>query len=231
MDKKNKNVHSGHRERMLNKYKRLGADAFESHELLEMLLYYCVPRINTNETAHQLIIDRSSLAKAIASTPEELTKTKGVGPKSALLISLARDVSRCAELEKLSATPLDSEFRRASYIFSWFKGKPRGVVMAMFLDENQKLIETATISAGRLFRPDVYPPIILDRALSLGAEYVILAHNHWDNCTEPSLEDLVLTGNIRTSLGAHKIGLINHYIVTENNCIPTSANKKENKDG
>ena len=231
MKKKSKSVHAGHRTRMLKKYKKLGAEAFEAHELLEMLLYYSIRQINTNELAHQLISDCGSVSKVMTSQAGTLEKTKGIGERSALLISLARDTARRGELDKLSSVPLNNEFRITSYISSWFKGKPRGVVMAMFLDKSEMLIETVTISAGRLFRPDSYPPVILQKAMELEAEYVIIAHNHWNNCTEPSIEDLILTGNIRSSLGANKMELLNHYIVTEYDCIPTNVIPKENKNG
>ena len=78
MAEKNKNerksVHSGHRVRMLNKYRRLGAEAFEPHELLEMLLYFSIPRHNTNDISHSLIANSGSLF-ALMTTPFENVKT------------------------------------------------------------------------------------------------------------------------------------------------------------
>ena len=48
-------MHEGHRMRMKQKFLKEGLDAFESHEVLEMLLYYIIPQKNTNELAHQLL--------------------------------------------------------------------------------------------------------------------------------------------------------------------------------
>ena len=52
---KKKNVHEGHRERMRNKYVNKGIEVFEQHEILEMLLFYAIPRKNTNDIAHRLL--------------------------------------------------------------------------------------------------------------------------------------------------------------------------------
>lgn len=53
--KQKKNIHNGHRDRMRNKYINKGIDVFEQHEILEMLLFYAIPRKNTNDIAHELL--------------------------------------------------------------------------------------------------------------------------------------------------------------------------------
>lgn len=215
-------VHAGHRQRMVKKYEKLGADAFEAHELLEMLLFFCIGRKNTNEISHNLINKFGSISAAFSAKANALIETDGIGGKSALLLSLCRDTIRRCSLEHSSKTPLDNNFKRTRYIYNWYKGKPAGTVMAMFLDDRLMLCDTVTISAGRLFRPESYPDVILEKALALDARHVIISHSHKDNCPDPSPEDLYLAGQIRAALGAHGIELINQYIVTEFDCAPTN---------
>ena len=50
-----KNIHAGHRERMRERFLTTGFEGFEQHQILEMLLYYTCPRIDTNVLAHTLI--------------------------------------------------------------------------------------------------------------------------------------------------------------------------------
>ena len=57
-----KHNHDGHRDRMRKKYMEYGAEIFEPHEMLEMLLYYAIPRKDTNKTAHELINTFGSVA-------------------------------------------------------------------------------------------------------------------------------------------------------------------------
>ena len=49
------NVHKGHRERMRQRFLAEGAKGFADHELLELLLYYAVPRGDVNPLAHKCI--------------------------------------------------------------------------------------------------------------------------------------------------------------------------------
>ena len=44
-------LHDGHRQRSKRRYLALGAEGMEDHQLLELLLFYAIPRQDTNETA------------------------------------------------------------------------------------------------------------------------------------------------------------------------------------
>ncbi len=223
--KKKQSVHSGHRERMNKKYKKLGADAFEPHELLEMLLYFSIRQRNTNETAHSFIDEFGSVSAAYSAKVDAMMKVKGIGEVSSRLISLSRDVARIATLEHCEKAPFDNSFRISRFIYTWFCGKPAGTVMAIYLDEDKMLLECEALSGGRMFRPASYPPIILEKAQELSAKYVIISHSHKDNCPDPSPDDLWLCSHIRSALGKNGIMLIDQYIVTEFDCIPTSDYK------
>ena len=48
-------IHSGHRERIREQYKKGGAETFPDHQFLELLLTYAIPRRDTNELAHALL--------------------------------------------------------------------------------------------------------------------------------------------------------------------------------
>ena len=50
-------MHEGHRMRMKKKFLESRFRAFETHEILEFLLHFVIPRRNTNTIAHELIDD------------------------------------------------------------------------------------------------------------------------------------------------------------------------------
>ena len=81
-------LHDGHRQRAKDRYRQLGADALADHELLELALFYAIPRQDTNETAHRLLKRFRSLQGVLQATPEELEKEEGVGRSAALLLCL-----------------------------------------------------------------------------------------------------------------------------------------------
>ena len=76
--------HSGHRARKRRQFRDHGIDAFADHEVLELLLYYAVPRRDTNPIAHALM-DRFGSLNAVLSAPvEELERVPGMGANAAL---------------------------------------------------------------------------------------------------------------------------------------------------
>ena len=72
-------LHDGHRQRAKDRYRQLGADALADHELLELALFYAIPRQDTNETAHRLLKRFRSLQGVLQATQEELEQVEGVG--------------------------------------------------------------------------------------------------------------------------------------------------------
>ncbi|MBQ7836782.1 MAG: RadC family protein [Clostridia bacterium] len=219
---KDKALHHGHRQRMMKKYERLGSDAFENHELVEMLLFYGIAGKNTNDIAHQLLNDSGDIYHMLRSSIDKLTETKGIGTKNALLVKLCNDIVRASEMSNLSSVPLDNEYRRQRYITAWYANQESSTVMAMFLTKKLMLIESVLLSQGRKRRCSDYSAVVLETAQKLEASYVILTHNHSDNCPEPSDNDIYLTGDIRVTLAKNGISLLDHYIVTDHDCSPLS---------
>ena len=102
-------MHSGHRKRLKDKLINLGADALYDHELLEMLLFYSIPRVNTNTQAHRLMERFDSLCGVFKADKDELAKTLGVGERSAELIKIVDAIS---ERKKAEQKPRSATARR-----------------------------------------------------------------------------------------------------------------------
>ena len=67
-----KNIHSGHRQRLKDRFMQDGLSGFNEINALELLLFYCVPRRDTNDLAHRLLDHFGSFDKVIDATPEQL---------------------------------------------------------------------------------------------------------------------------------------------------------------
>ena len=80
------NVHDGHRQRFKEQFLQSGLDGFNSHQLLEMLLYYSIPRKDTNPLAHRLMDTFGSLSGVLEAEYEELCRVEGVTPHTAMLL-------------------------------------------------------------------------------------------------------------------------------------------------
>ena len=58
-------VHDGHRQRKKDRFRDYGLRGFADHEVLELLLYYAIPRKDTNVTAHLLLERFGSLDEVL----------------------------------------------------------------------------------------------------------------------------------------------------------------------
>ena len=57
--------HDGHRERLRQRFLENGLDSLQDHEVLELLLFYAVPRRDTKELAWRLLHHFGSLSAVL----------------------------------------------------------------------------------------------------------------------------------------------------------------------
>ena len=85
---KKENPHENHRQRMRERFSRTGGEGMQDHEMLEMLLYYSIPRKNTNEIAHNLIKRFGSIAGVFEASEDQLLMVDGISHNSVTLIKM-----------------------------------------------------------------------------------------------------------------------------------------------
>ena len=83
-----KNIHEGHRKRLKQLFLENGLSTFANHTILELLLFYAVPRQDTNEIAHELLNEYKTVSGVFNAPFEELVNFKGLGENGATLIKL-----------------------------------------------------------------------------------------------------------------------------------------------
>lgn len=77
------NVHAGHRKRMRERAAAEGLYSFDPHQVMELVLFYAVPRQDTSEMAHALIDRFGSVYGVLKAEPSELMRVEGVGRRVA----------------------------------------------------------------------------------------------------------------------------------------------------
>lgn len=214
------NIHKDHRKRLRGRYEKYGLESFEEHNILELLLFYSIPRADTNGIAHELINTFGSLYDVLCAPYEALLQVKGVGPASASLIRTVSDTAREANLRNIASTPLDDYPRLVMYATEWFIGKPAGVVAVILLDDKNRVIRTETLSASHTIRTTSYVKVLTDLAETHTAFRLVLMHNHANGIMKPSDEDLYLTEQLYNTLREKNILLMEHLIVHKFNCLP-----------
>ncbi|RCX16113.1 DNA repair protein RadC [Anaerobacterium chartisolvens] len=211
MDKK---LHEGHRQRVKARYLREGLDAFEDHQVLEMLLFFCIPMKDTNELAHKMIKEFGSLSGLFEAGPEDICKRCGVSENTAILASLVPSLARRYFKDKWRDKPLlNSSLKAGEYAVSLFAGRIYEAFFVICLDSQNRVNYSALVHEGTINEAPVYPRLIVEAALRHQASGVILAHNHPGGSLRPSQSDLEATKRIITALEAISIKVIDHIIV------------------
>lgn len=209
-----KNPHKGHRQRVKNRVLREGIDSFEDHQILELLLFYCIPMKDTNELAHQLIDRFGSLAGVLDARPEDLCAVTGITETSGILLNLIPSLARRYHQEKLKEkTVLDSTSKAGEYAKALFTGRLYEVFYVICLDSQNKVNHATLLHEGTINEAPVYPRLIVETALRHQASSIILAHNHPGGSHQPSRADVEVTRKIRTATEAIAITVADHIIV------------------
>lgn len=207
-------VHDGHRERMKKRFLEQGLDTFDDHNVLELLLFYAMPRKDTNPLAHKLIDHFGSLEAVFEAPAEELSKINGIGENTVTLLKLIPQVSRRYAIDKNKFDSiLDSTTRAGDYLLARYMYERDEVVYIICLDPKRKVICCKQLFRGDVNSAEVSIRKIAELALAKNASSIILSHNHTSGIALPSREDELTTKRIKSVLDSMGIALIDHIIV------------------
>ena len=223
----NKNPHQNHRARLRETFKNAGVDAMPDHNVLELLLFYSIPRKDTNELAHRLISNFGSLSRVFDADYEQLLAIEGMGESSALLLSILPDIFRRYSEGKIKGKiNLSEKEDAANYIEKKFYGCKTEEFYMLCLDALGNLITCTKLAEGNSSNVVIEKREVLEIALRTNACKVIFAHNHPNGIAAPSRDDLNMTAEMSSILRSVGIGLADHIIVGDDGSFFLSSNKK-----
>ena len=208
-------LHEGHRQRLLRRFIEEGLDKIEPHNKLELLLFYAIPRRDTNEIAHRLLDTFGSFSAVLDAPMEELEKIPGIGASSAAYLKLLGQTAQAYYTDQQKDICLDTTRKAGEYLMPRFIGRTQEAVCLVCLDQKCRVLNASIIHEGSVHAAEVNVRKIISTALKFNATGVILAHNHPGGVALPSQEDLSTTRHIEQALGVVGIHLMDHIIIAE----------------
>lgn len=206
--------HDGHRERLRERFKKDRGAGFAPHELLELLLTYAIPRVNTNPLAHQLISHFGSFHAVLDAKPEELMQVKGIGPQAAVLLSMFLPLLRQYDREKKRSPQQFKSFGElADYCHTLFIGENNEQLHLLCFDARLRLMADEVIASGTPDQVSATPRLIVQALMRHNAVGCVLVHNHPSGSPFPSPEDIDLTNHLQSILDGLDIRLYDHIII------------------
>ena len=213
-------IHDGHRQRLKELFRKEGLDNFYDYQALELLLYYCIPRKDTNPIAHALLDRFGTLAQVLEAPVEELMAVEGVGENAATFLHLVTEIGRYylvnrAEQVKVLPTLEDC----ARYLIPRFYGRRNEMVYLLCLDAKCKVLCCKELGEGVVNSTHISVRKIMEMALAVNATTVVLAHNHPSGVAIPSADDIQTTRRVAAALSAVDIHLADHIVVAEDDYV------------
>lgn len=213
-------IHDGHRQRLKERFLRDGLDGFTDIQALELLLFYAIPRQDTNPIAHALLEKFGSFSNVLDAPPEKLTEVDGIREHAAALIKTVQALSRYYDLDKVkqeTALPTIEDCGR--YLIPFFKNRKNETVFLLSLDAKLKVLDCREVGEGSINYASIPVRRVVEMALDTGATSVVLAHNHPSGIAVPSADDIQTTRRLAAALSAVEIVLVDHIVVADDDYV------------
>lgn len=208
----------GHRARLKSKLLENGASSMTEAELLEIILFYVVPRRDCRVLAEQMLAKYATIEALCEADPDELEKLDYIKGNAVVLLKVLGEILRRNTVINGDASLLE-ENRLKEYLIDLFKGKEKETVYALYFDRSGSYIGRQVIFRGSISKTQFSLRAVTEGIIRVGGKSVVLAHNHPSNLLIPSGDDIISTRRIAAHLAANEIELLDHYIVGENDAV------------
>ncbi len=221
------NIHEGHRKRLKRKLLNFDSENFEPHEALEILLFYSLPRQNTNPIAHELIDSFGSLQGVIDAPVEELQKIKGVGENAATLIKLMHDLAVLyGERTIVQDNSIPADEKITNYLAMKYAGQTKEVVYMLCVNSMGNILNCIKVCDGSPDSAVLTTRMVVETAVSFDSKDIIIAHNHPNGFAVPSMADVTATQEFISVLESIGINLADHIIVSKDDQFSMAKSRK-----
>lgn len=236
-------LHADHRKRVRAKFLEYGVTGMEDHQILELLLFYAIPRHDTNGLAHRLLKEFGSLSSVFEAPVEALTRVPGIGPDTAVLLKLLPAIwKRCRRNESDQTRFITDRETMQQALQPMFTEAPFEQFVCAMTDGRGLILKKFVVDTGGMRTVHADVDTIVREAVINRAESVAVAHSHPSGFAAPSSEDVQSTVFLAHRLEQLGIRLLDHmisapdgtYFLSDCNKIPAGSlvfEKKKAVDG
>lgn len=207
------NVHAGHRQRMKEMFLKNGFEGFSEHQILEMVLFYSCPRIDTNEIAHNLIDRFGGLCGVFDASVDDLVAIGRISLNSAVLIKMIPLSMRAYNMSRIEHSVFDNTDKLCELFKGCFPGDAKECFYVAAFDDDLHLVRNSIVCKGGPSSAPVDMRRLAEIVLRSGASLVAIAHNHPKGSCEPSDTDVLTTRRIMSFLSTFGVRMLDHIIV------------------
>ena len=206
----------GHRQRLRERFMADAGENLPDYELLELLLFYSIPRVDVKPLAKDLISRFGSLGGVLNADPKQLEEFDRVKPNTTSLLAAVRSAGlRLGRESIMNKAVLNSWGALLDYCRAAMGYNQTEQFRILVLNRKNVLIADELQQEGTVDHTPVYPREVIKRALDLNATALIMVHNHPSGDPTPSKADIAITKEIAETGDRLGIALHDHVIVTK----------------
>ena len=182
-----------------------------------MVLFYAVPRRDTNLLAHRLLNRFGSLADVFDATVEELLCVDGITQHAATYIKMFPAVFRQYELSRdCHHECLDTLEKVGEYVKRFFIGVTVEQAYLFLFNNRLQVIDTYLFAEGTVNSALILPRLVVERALAARASSVVMAHNHPNGNAIATRDDIEVTHVVESACNLVGVHFLDHLVVSGN---------------
>lgn len=205
---------TGHRRRHIDRGIMEGLENFKKHEIVELMLFFSQPRVNTNPIAHSLIDKFGSLHNICDAPLNELLEINGVGRATAEFLKILPEFVKVYELSVYGDKIIFKNTKEiGEYCVAFQIGRINEAIFLLCLDARNQLIKRVKLAEGTPGEVYIEPRQVIEHITHTATTNVVLCHNHPAGTLFPSQNDLEITSKIRIALQSINVNLLDHIIV------------------
>ncbi|WP_405402145.1 DNA repair protein RadC [Paracoccus sp. Ld10] len=204
----------GHRERLRTRFLEGGHAPMPDYEMLELLLFNAVSKIDVKPLAKRLLATFGDLNGVVAASEHRIRQVEGADRWVYLQLRLVDAFAqRMAQAKVLQREVVSSWQALISYCRTCMAYRETEQFRVLFLDRKNTIIADEALGIGTVGHVPVYPREVAKRALELNASAVILVHNHPSGDPTPSDEDISMTAKVAAACEAIEVSVHDHVVI------------------
>ena len=204
----------GHRKRLQQKFLK-SSSSVADYELLELILFWSIPRKDIKPLAKQLLNQFGSLNNIINTNPEKILNIIAVNKNVANNFAVLRElIRRILQNKVIKENVISSWNALVDYLKVSMGNMNIEQFRILFLNKKNILLADELQSSGTVDQTSVYPREIVKRVLFYEATAIILVHNHPSGDPTPSKSDIDLTKQIADACAVINVIIHDHVIIS-----------------
>lgn len=216
-----KNPHENHRKRVREEFLAHGFDeSTPLHKVVEMLLFYCIPRKDTNELAHAVVDKFKTLENILEASHEELKEIEGLGDNAVAFFKLLTYITSVYRSERIvKRTKFKTLTEVTDFLFAKYLNRKTETFAVTTFNSSGNYIAFDIVNEGDVSSVGISIREIVEVVCKRKASAVIISHNHPGGNALPSPDDTELTKRIINALAQIDVTMIDHIIISEDDYV------------